>query len=135
MSRWLHSFQAINPKTPPERWEVGVPEGLFRKLRQHGHTRKISRLILVDEVLSKGTIRIHGGWCRPDKDDCFVYEGRPERDYRGIEIETPAPPNMAFLVFVLPCGTIDDWTWRLLTDDNKLPKDMSGKIIWEPKAI
>ena len=131
MSRWLYSFQAIDPKDPSKQWEIGVPEWLFSEYRKHSHNVKLARLALVDEIFPSGTTRIYGGWSRPDKDDCFVYEGRPERDYRNIRIEVPPPPGMAFLVFVLPCGTIDDWTWRPLNDDeNNLPEGMSGEIIW-----
>ncbi len=130
MSRWRYSFQAINPRDQSEQWEVGVPEWLFRKLQQSGDGKNIMRLALVHDVLSGGTIRIHKGWSRPGKDDCFVYEGRPERDYKNAAIETPPPPNMVFLVFVLPCGSIDEWTWRPLTeDDDQLPEGMSGTIL------
>jgi hypothetical protein len=90
----------------------------------------MARLLLVAEVLLTPDA-IVSGWGRPDRDDCFVYVGRPSRDYRRISIETTPPPNQLFLVFVLPDGTIDDWNWRIAdAADPSKPEGMKGHVIW-----
>jgi hypothetical protein len=132
MSRWLLSFLGIDPHVPPSEWEMGLDEGYFRYLQHKGHEKAIARLLLVEQVLNGGTVRIYRGWCRPDKEDCFVYVGYPNVDYKSRTITTPAPPNMAFLVFVLPDGTISDWTWRPLESEGQhTPQGLTGELIWE----
>jgi len=130
MARWFVSFQAINPKDLATCWEVGVSERHYRSLQNHGHEKAIARLMLVKEVLKGGTIEIYSGWSRPDKQDCFVYTGRPRRDFRSLRIETPPDKRLIFLVFVLPDGEIDEWTWRCLAEDGKRPEGVSGDLIW-----
>ena len=117
MARWLLTFHAIDPTALDKRWKTGIPERLFQHIRNHGHEKAIARLVLVREVLEGGTGALYRGWSRPDKEDSFVYVGRPSRDFKSLSIETPAPKEMGFLVFVLPDGTIDEWTWRQLDEE------------------
>ena len=131
MARWLLAFRAIDPKKLDGHWEVGVSERHYRYLQNHGHEKQIARLVLVHEVLEGGTINLYKGWSRPEKEECFVYEGRPTRDFKSLTIETPAKGGMAFVVFVLPDGEIDEWTWRLLTEDGgNRPDGITGELIW-----
>lgn len=131
MARWLLTFQAIDPKNHEGKWAVGITENRYKELQIHGHEKQIARLLLVEEVLTGGTALLYEGWSRPDKDDCFVYEGHPSQDYKNLRIVTPAPPNMVFLVFILPDGTIDDWTWRRLDENGSgRPQGIQGKLIW-----
>jgi hypothetical protein len=131
MTRWLLTFEAIDPANVDHHWETGIPERLYRWLQNHGHEKALARLILVREVLSGGTLRIYKGWSRPGKHDCFVYVGRPRRDFKSLSIATPAPKGMVFLVFVLPDGTIDEWTWRPSAEDEEnRPHGVTGELIW-----
>jgi hypothetical protein len=83
MARWLLAFRAIDPKRLDGHWEVGVSERHYRYLQNHGHEKQIARLVLVQEVLEGGTVNLYKGWSRPEKEECFVYEGRPTRDFKG----------------------------------------------------
>lgn len=113
-------------------WSVGVPPKLFEMHQKYGHKKELARLVLVREVLEEDTREIYEGRKRQGMDDCFVYSGRPSRDFRsvtlGSTIETPAPTDMEFLVFVLPSGSIDHWRWQP-TDEGR-PKETKGKLIW-----
>lgn len=134
-TRWFYSCQAIDPNDPPDSfWEVGVSERLFRRLQNQGDARRLARLVLVEEVLVGGTDEIYAGWSRPGKEeDCFVYVGRPKSDYKSASIVTPPPKGMVFLVFVLRDGTIDEWTWRSLSEvegESNRPDGVKGKVIW-----
>ncbi len=135
-TRWLIPFKARDPRSPDDGfWDVGLPEWHYRMLQNKGHECPLARLILVKEVLAVETTHIYEGWGRPDKDDCFVYAGAPDRDYRSLTIDIPAPKGMLFLVFVLPDGTVDDWGWRQ-TNDNGDPLGMEkGRLIWPPNSI
>ncbi len=131
MARWQFTFRAIDPKALDKHWETGIPERLFQHIRHHGHEKAVARLVLVREVLEGGTIALYRGWPRLDKEDCFVYVGRPSRDYKSLTIDTPAPKGMGFLVFVLPDGTIDEWTWRQLDEEGEhRPDGVKGELIW-----
>jgi hypothetical protein len=131
MARWLLTVEAIDPTDVEQRWETGVPEGLYRALQRAGHEKAIARLYLVREVLAGGTTHTYRGWCRPDKDDCFVYVRRPDRDFKSLTIETPPPKGMVFLVFVLPDGTIEEWTWRPVAEnETDRPDGVTGELIW-----
>ncbi len=131
MARWLLSFEAIHPTERDKTWETGVPERLYRELQNHGHEKAMGRLLLVREVLLEGARHIYGGWSRPDKDDCWVYVGCPNRDLKSLTIETPPPRGMVFLVFVLPDGTIDEWTWRRRAEEGEgRPEGITGELIW-----
>ena len=131
MARWLLTFHAIDPDAVDKQWKTGVPEGLYRHIQHHGHEKAIARLLLVREVLEGGTISLFRGWSRPDKEDCFAYFGLPSRDFKSLTIETPAPKHMGFLVFVLPDGTIDEWTWRPLDEKGESqPTGVTGELIW-----
>jgi hypothetical protein len=134
-TRWLLTFDARSPEDPEKKtWQVGVSEWLYQKHRSHGHDKYIARLILVEQVLQGGAIHLFEGWSREGKDeDCFVYVGNPGRDFKNLQIETPAPKNMLFLVFVLADGTIDDWNWRPRSQKRgkeHLPADIDGRLIW-----
>ena len=131
MARWILTFDAIDPKSSGGYWQVGIREDHYHGLQKKGHEAQLARIVLVEQVLKGGTLHLYQGWCRPEKDDCFVYEGRPHRDYKTLRIETPAPPEMVFLVFVLPDGTIDNWTWRPLNKDGGgRPQGITGDLIW-----
>lgn len=134
-TKWFVTFDAKSPEEPKNgTWEVGVPEWLYRKHQKHGHEKSLARLLLVREVLQGGTVHLFEGWFRDGKDEgCFVYVGNPGRDYKSLTIETTAPKNMLFLIFVLPGGTIDDWTWRPRSDEpgeEHLPADIKGRLLW-----
>ncbi len=132
-NRWLLEFEAIDPRNPPDdKWSVGVPEWLYRQQQIHGHEKQSARLWLVADVLQGETRRLYEGWSRPGKDDdCYVYAGRPGRDFKSRTIETSPPKRMVFLIFVLPDGSIDDWTWRPCTDsDADSPSGVNGRLIW-----
>jgi hypothetical protein len=132
MGRWLLSFSVRSPSSPGDGfWTVGIQESKFRLMQQNGHSVKLARILLVKYTLENPRFIIEG-WCRPDKDDCLVYAGKPTVDYRSASIECPPPPNMLFLVFVLPDGTIDDWTWRPVNDqDPEMPEGLNGKVLWQ----
>ena len=130
-TRWKIEFDARLPSDPDRQtWKVGIAAGLLQALQKHGHAVKQARILLVRDVLDD-TREIFRGWSRPDTDECFVYAGQPDRDYRSPTIQVPPPKGMIFLVFVLPDGTIDDWNWRpLRTDDPTTPEGIEGSKIW-----
>lgn len=130
MARWLLTFEAIDPRNLEGRWKTGILEKHYRKLTNQGHEKSVTRIVLVDEVLSSGTKCLYCGWSRPDKEDSFVYVGKPAHDFKSLSIETPAPPGMVFLVFVLPDGTVDEWTWRRIAAGNYEPDGVDGELIW-----
>jgi hypothetical protein len=110
---------------------MGIKEKYYRTLQQNGHEKAIARLLLVKEVLCGKATHIYEGWCRPNKDDCYVYVGSPARDYKSLTIDTPSPTNMVFLVFVLPDGEIAEWTWRPVSAEDGSPKGITGDLIWK----
>jgi hypothetical protein len=130
MGRWFISFLTRNPDDLDGQWEVGIDERLYKLYQNQGREVNLARIVLVDEVLSD-PIALIQGWSRPDKEDCFVYVGRPREDYRSFTIQTAAPPGKLFLVFILPSGSIDLWTWRNSSaDDPDMPEDVKGTLIW-----
>jgi hypothetical protein len=130
MGRWQLTFTTISTRTSSGVWEVGVHEAHIKWLRNRGHGAPLARLVLVREVLAD-PLSVFEGWSRPDKEDCFVYVGDPKYDYHSPSIQTPAPPNFLFLVFILPDGTIDFWTWRARAPgSNNIPEDVKGRLIW-----
>jgi hypothetical protein len=134
--KWSPVFKARDPRNPDRgQWTVGVAPAHFQKLRVAGDEARLARLILVREVLEGGTTHLYEGWCRPDMDDdCFVYVGRPQRDFRSLSIETPSPKGHAFLVFILRGGTTDLWTWRPCPVGQEQSILGSGaKLVWELK--
>ena len=131
MGRWYIPFSAIDPEHTERQWTVGIEEAHYTVLKHHGHEKQIARLMLVKETLDD-PIRIHKGWCRQDKEDSYVYVGKPTHDYRSLTIETPAPPGQLFLVFILPGGTIDEWTWRPVAEKTpETPQGVEGEVIWQ----
>ena len=84
---------------------------------------------MVKEVLDDPLCLIRG-WDRPEKDECFVYVGRPNHDFQSLTIEKPPPPGKLFLIFVLPDGTIEHWNWRTESDDKGVPEGLRGEIAW-----
>lgn len=129
MPRWLLDFDAIDPKNLEGRWKTGIHEKHYNAIRHSGHENKVARIMLVNEVLQNETKHLFRGWSRHDKEDSFVYVGTPGQDFKSLTIQTPAPPGMVFLVFVLPDGTIDDWIWRASRGENK-PDGVTGELIW-----
>jgi hypothetical protein len=132
MSRWYLTFKAKDPRNLKGHWETGIHEADFKRIRLFGHASRVARIQLVQYVLEEDTQLIFRGWSRPDKEDCYVYAGRPDRDYRALNIETPPPPEMMFLVFVLPDGIIDDWNWRPSRVQKGMPDGVNGELIWPP---
>lgn len=132
MAKWMVDISAIDPNdTDGERWKIGIHEKFIMTLAKNGHEQKLARLNCVKQVL-EDTRLIVQGWSRPDKDECFVYCGLPDKDFKSRTIEVPPPPGMLFLVFVLPDGTIDDWVWRKADSmDITKPEDINGEIIWK----
>ncbi len=130
MTQWYLELEAIDPNDTSQRWKVGIHRSLYESRQKHGHERSLARIILVHEVISEGVAQIYSGWSRPDKSDCHVYVGFPPRDYKSLTIDTPAPKNMAFLVFVLPDGTIDEWTWRPIDRQSGELQGVKGELIW-----
>jgi hypothetical protein len=130
MADWEISFKAIDPRFALGRWNTGVSGRLLRLLRQQGHDARLARLVLVREVLCESPLEIRRGWSRYAMEDCFVYVGMPNRDFRRLTIETPPPPGSVFLVFVLEDGTIDEWNWRALIDG--YPEGVDGAVLWTP---
>lgn len=129
--RWLLPFDAVDPKRIESVWKIGIAEAIYRKVQHSGHEARHARIELIDDVLRHpGLVRLYGGWSRPDKGDCFVYVGRPDRDHRSLTIHVPPPPNMAFLVFVMEDGTIDEWTWRPANPKTLEPEGVRGDLIW-----
>src|SRR5437899_613556 len=102
-TRWIISFQAIDPRLSPvdpgQFWEVGVPEWLYRVHQHKGHDAPLGRLVLVGDVLTEQTEQIWKGWSRPGRDECYAYCGRLKREFKSPTIETPPPPGMTFTVF------------------------------------
>lgn len=132
MGRWKLPFSAASPDAPEdETWEVGIHDSTYRHIVENSHSTRLARIILVKEVLESPTALIQG-WSRPGKEDCWVYIGRPARDYRSPRIDVPAPPGKLFLVFVLPDGTVDHWTWRDESEqDPEVPEGFAqGKVTW-----
>ena len=133
-TRWLLTFKAIDPNNLAGVWNVGIPEWLYRTHQKQGNEARLGRIILVQEVLEGGTLQLRQGWSRPDKEDgCYVYIGKPDRDFRSFQIETPPPPEQSFLVFVLQDGSIDEWTWRRLSEEKgeeDNPDGVKGNLIW-----
>ena len=131
MGRWQVTFTTISARHSESVWEVGVQESQIKHLRNHGHQAPLARLVLVQEVLAD-PLSIFEGWSRPDKEDCYVYVGDPKTDFHSLTIQKPAPPNCLFLVFILPDGTIDLWTWRARAPgSSNIPEDVKGKLIWD----
>lgn len=129
MARWLLPFTAIDPRSLSGHWKTGVSQAHYQRICRFGHEKQQARILLVEDVLEGSTLHLYQGWSRPDKEDCYVYVGKPARDFKSLNIETPPPPEMVFLVFVLPDGTIDDWAWRAASSDNR-PDGVSGEPIW-----
>ncbi|MBW3598484.1 MAG: hypothetical protein KY475_14585 [Planctomycetes bacterium] len=131
MARWKYPFVTRSPDDPDNStWEVGIEHRDYESLQKGKDQARFARIILVKAVLDDPTLIIRG-WTRPDKGDCFAYAGEPKMDYRSLSIEVPPPPGQLFLVFILPSGTIDLWTWRMKDTQNPLlPQDVKGTIVW-----
>lgn len=130
-SRWVPqlTFRAIDPRNFGEHWKVGVPPWLFDLHVKHDHEKELGRLLLVRDVLEDDSSEIYEGWCRPGKDGCYAYAGHPNRDFKSLTIQTPPPPNMSFVVFILTDGSIDLWTWRPI-ERGGAPEEITGRLIW-----
>lgn len=107
----------------------GHPSGLATK----GVEARFARILLIPEVVQH-PIMVLKGWNREGFDDALIYVGKPSTDYRGIQIETPPPKSMLFLVFVTPDYIISDWRWEKADpDDPFLPENMQNRcerVLW-----
>jgi hypothetical protein len=120
----------MSPVNPPyDTWEVGVPRWKINTLGDKNHESKLARMLLLEQVVGEPDLIIKG-WDRLGKDGCYVYVGRPSRDYTRPRVNAPAPPGQVFLVFVLPDGTIDDWAWRPV-DEQGNPEGVGGETVWQ----
>ena len=124
MSRWIKEFNAKSPRGSADPWRTGIPYGRFQKMSDACDMVSLFRLRLVEEVLENPS-SISQGWSRPNTEECYIYCGKPERDYRGRGIDLPAPKEMSFIVCVLPDGEIDYWGWRP-DGENDLPEGVQG---------
>lgn len=133
MGRFFVSFVAPSPVPPvspgTKTWEIGIKESQYRTIQKNSHEHRLARLQLA-KLVCEHPDQIYRGWNRIGTEDCYVYVGSPEVDFRSMRIEVPAPPNSCFLVFVLADGTIDDWVWRQL-DEAGNPLDLTEELIWE----
>jgi hypothetical protein len=131
MPDWSIAFDAQHPEDPTRTWKIGIRKGFLEGLHARGHESRIATARLIQGCVLPPEVLI-GGWGR-GKGDCLVYVGCPGHDFRTLSIECSPPPGRAFLVFVLPDGTIDDWGWREVEKQGvAVPRDMKGTIIWPP---
>jgi len=129
MTRWQFQIDAQSPRGAGHTWPTGFSARNLEFLISKGHKEKLAKARLAEEVLLAPDSIIRG-WGR-DKDDCWIYIGKPGHDFRSDSIETPPPVGKLFLVFVLPDGTIDDWAWRdARADEPNLPAGMKGEVVW-----
>ncbi len=129
MKRWKFVIEAQSPDDPHATWRTGFTVRTIELLISKGHTEKLARARLAEEVLQSPDSIIKG-WGR-DRDDCLIYVGAPLQDYRSSSVETPPPKGMLFLVFVLSDGTIDDWSWRPAeAGEPGMPEGMKGTVLW-----
>jgi hypothetical protein len=129
-TRWAFSCEAVDPINPNETWEVGILTWKLELLARNGHLHKLGRAVLVKAVVSD-PICIIKGWDRPGHESCFVYVGKPNKDYRSATIEVPPPKGQLFVAFVLPDGTVDDWAWRPVSEfDTSRPEGILGDVLW-----
>jgi hypothetical protein len=127
--QWKLSVDAQSPHNPTATWRTGFTSRTIDLLISKGHMARLARARLAEEVLQAPDSIIQR-WGR-EKDDCLIYVGTPSRDYRSSTVETPPPHGMLFLVFVLPDGTIDDWSWRPAeAGEPGMPEGMKGKVVW-----
>jgi len=130
MAKFRYEFSTQDPTGGVgDTWKVGIPEWLFCEVRKYEHQAKFGRIRCILEMIESPSA-IYKGWCRQGTEECWVYEGDVSTDYRSLQIETPQPPGTRFVVFILPDGSIDDWTWRE-QDDHGKPLDV-GQRVWPP---
>lgn len=132
-ARWVLTFEAVNPNDPDKTWRIGIPEWLYRVHQRKGHEAALAHILLIAEVIEGGSYQIFRGWSRPGKDEgCHMYVGYPSCDRPSLQIQLPPIPNHCFCVFVLPDGSIDNWTWRraIAEGDDSRPQGVSGELIW-----
>ena len=128
--QWKVAWAARNPNAPPPTWKVGIKESKLSLYREKGHETKLARVLLIPEAVANPA-KIIKGWDRPDRDGCYVYVAKPTKNYQSQTIEIPPFPGQFFLVFVLPDGTIDDWTWRPENpSDPSMPDEIKGEVLW-----
>jgi|GEM_PF-4713508 hypothetical protein len=131
-AQWKVSWDAMSQDGPPATWRVGIKESKLAFYRNRGHVTKLARVLLIPDVVASPLVIVKG-WDRPEKNGCFVYVGKPNKDLRGgdASIEAGPPPGQFFLVFTLPDGTIDEWNWRPASQSDPLmPDGINGEILW-----
>lgn len=138
MARLFFTLTSVDPFSESElkTREVGLEKRQIDVLTKNGDKLRLARLKLMEEVLSN-PIAIFQDWKRPEHEDGLCYVGRPEIDYRAIDITVPAPPGMVFMIFVKESGKITDWRWEPADSENPdLPEkwqERFGKQIWPKK--
>lgn len=138
MPRLRYRLKALDPLDNPgvQTRVIGLEDGQMKALNDGQHDVKLSRIQLAAEV-AQDPVAVFQDWKRPEHEDGLCYVGRPSHDFRGVEIETPPPPNMVFLVYTKPSGKITDWRWEKADPNNPdFPEDYQtrfGRLVW-PKT-
>ena len=123
------TLAALDPDDPTgfASHEVRLAQNHTESLLKHGLDAKFARLALVPEVL-QSPMMVLRGWKRAGFDDALIYVGRPARDFRNAQIETPPPQGMVFLVFVTPNGNISDWRWEKSDVETQTPRKIQNSM-------
>jgi hypothetical protein len=142
MAHLVRTFLALDPYEPsglksrPIGLERSQIDALLREDGTINDKVRLGRLVLAQEVTTDPIV-VFKDWKRPGQEDGVCYCGRPKRDYRGPSVETPAPPNMVFCVFVKASGKMTAWRWEVQDPDAPdFPEDWKnrfGEILW-PQA-
>lgn len=128
----LEAFDPLD-QTGVGRRQVWLAQALIEKVSRGVLTPKFYRIQLIPEVLLN-PLAVFEGWDRPGHDRDFCYVGIPSKDVRSESIEVPAPPGMAFLVFVTARGNVTDWRWEVT--DTAIPgypenwRQRFGRKLW-----
>lgn len=141
MARLVHTFSALDPSDPTgvQTRDIGLEQTQVDVLLHEEGTVndkvRLARLLLAKEVAQAPEV-IFEDLKRPNHEDGLCYCGRPSHDFRGPRIETPAPPNMVFCVFVVSSGKISAWRWEPCDElEPDYPEDWKnrfGRIVWPP---
>ena len=112
MARWHCEFDARFPHPPHDLWKVGIQERLVKHLQGRGDKARLARIIphyTGGRDISKNAQNLW--WLVATSDDCYVYVGKPDRNFRSGQIQTPARP-IVLLGFRLTGGNDRLLVWR-----------------------